>query len=600
MSMKNKLRRLKLLKSLNKLFLVLLLVAFLMAGLTILIFALKGELSSNQILLVISNALLIFPVGLFIVSIVALIITSVRLSKIGVQINDYSCLESLIDLDIVLLEKNGIITNGNLTIKKVIPLNATANDTYIGQWLSNLLRTADNDNQIVKALSKTYDYELSAGVVETLSYKDSSYFATTFKGGKTIALGELDYIPIKNKVGIIKRCEEHLNNGHRVLIMAEGSAQIKDGKYDGEFDALAIIILKDCIKDNALETFKWLKNNGVTIKVLSHDDAYATSVLCSEVGIDNANKYVSLNEIDNYDSAIDEYTVFGQANPTLKEKLIKAYKEKGYKVGVIGGTEEDISVLESADCLISVNAANKKEEADVVLNNQSFDCLLAAIKESEKVVFNLQRITSLFIVRSIFAFLTMLVFLLTTSNYPFIITNFLVLDVVVNLGASLLLLFENDNKKIKEPFLYGVFKNAIPVSALFLGSLVVVYAFYVMQQFNLLNLGIYTQDATKVMCTLITSFLGIVYLYQLCLPLTKFKKIVLVSISSLSAAIIFIDILVAYLTSGVGIITRLPYFEMSGPAYITTVITAVILAATYLFIYHLIAINKGDNQDNEN
>ena len=441
--------RFKFLKSLNKLLIILSAIAVVLTGLTVLVFALQNRFTDAEklplaIKTIINGLIIMLPIGLVILCFVISIIFVVNLSKKSIRVQNLSAFEAFSEVDVLCIDKNGSLTDGELEIKKVIPLKALATEIYISQNVSNVLRATDDENIITNALKKEFDFELSAGVVSVLHFNETNnYFGATFKGGKTIVIGDPKTTPIKNRVGIIKRCGEHINNGCRVLVVAEGKKPISDEGCQEELETIALIILKDHIRENAFETFKWFKNNGTIIKVISSDDAFTTSILAAEAGIDDANKLISLNGMSEEDIKViaGRYTVFGGATPEQKAAVIAALKENNQKVVMVGDDIGETPAMICADCSIAVNNADEsaKNAADMVLNDASFSSLPYAINKSRTFIYNLYKVASLCTTKALFAAIMVLVYILISlfSNnisiqFPFAFNNLLLWDFITN------------------------------------------------------------------------------------------------------------------------------------------------------------------------
>lgn len=620
MACKNKLSRLKFLKSVNKLLLVDVIATALVIALLILAFMIKNRFSNDENTLssfkIILNCLIILlPIILFILCIVGSILLRNKLSKKHIRIQNLSSLESFAHVDILCVDKSGALTDGTLEIKKIVPLKAIVTEEYLDQWISNILRATEGNNLIANALKEKYDLQLSAGVISALPFGGGrQYFGASFKGGKNLIIGNPRYIPLRNEVGIMKRCEEYVNSGYRIFVLAEGKEQVKeDEDYEGDLDAIAIIVLKEHIRDGAFETFKWFKDNGVNIKVISSKDPLVTSVIAAEVGIENTDKYVSLEglSIEKVKKLADTYTVFGKASSEQKEALIEAFKNKNQNVAMIGDDNSELLAMRKADCSIAVDDGDKEvvDTADIVITNSSIKPLTTANEESKRFINVFKRITSLHFARLLFALVLVIAFVIVSftkaegsiSPY-FTFNNFLILDVLINGVGGLLILIENKDEDFnyKESFIKSVLKKAVPTALLFAISVATFLILYALQNNQLINLGVYSFDVVLVMSFLAMNFIGLAYLYTMCLPLSKFRKITLIVIGSLTISLIFVDVLLTYILKKIGIILSIPYLEMNGPAYMATGIVTVVLVSIFIFIHELVSIIKGGNIKDEN
>ncbi|MBP5574179.1 MAG: HAD family hydrolase [Bacilli bacterium] len=587
------------LKSINRVLLVSLIVSVLLCGIVALIINGQNKFQDAPLaILVIVNALLVsLPIVLFILCIIFSALFNADLSKKNIAINKLNNFESLLDIDVLCLEKENVIVDGALTIKKVIPLQTVATEQYLGQWLSNMLRATNDKGTVFDALNKKYDFELSAGVTSVLPYDNEiKYSGASFKGGKTIVLGNPEIVPIKNKVGILKRCEEDINKGCRILVVAEGKQPISNDGYHGELDAIALIVLKDHIREGASETFKWFKDNEIGIKVITNDNPLITSVIALEAGIEGADKYISLEGIDNdeLDNLVSQYTVFGYATSEQKEMIVNSLK-KDQTVMMVGGNSGDILAMKASNFAVATIDADEESQntADIVLESNSIESLKTAINSSKPFINNLQKILSLALVKTILAFVVVLFFVIFNNNIKqclFVFNHFLLWDLITNGVAAFLLTLDKNNKRVT-PFI----KIAIPAAILQVVGVLSIFLLYALQNNNLFSIGLYSIDNIAVVCILATTIFGMVGLYNICYPLNRHRRIAVIVGAALNVLVVAIIMLISYL----GVVES-SYIEMGAPAYFIAAIIAVLYSALYLFISRIISTFKGDYLEDEN
>ena len=603
MNNKNKRLYFTFLKPLNVLLLTTSIIGLLLFITIIILLTVQNSLS-NGVELIIESAVILLPIVLFIISIIVSNLFSKSLSNNNVSINKLSRVESLLNIDVLCLEKTGVITDGELEIKKVIPLSNVATERYLGQWISNYLRAINDNSPISNALIKKYDFELSAGVLEVLPFNEkTSYSGVSFKGGKTIVVGDPQYLNIKNKIGILKRCEEHINNGYQLLAICEGKELVTEDGYPGVLEAIALIILKDRLREGTVETFKWLKDNKIAVKVISSDDALATSVVATEAGVEGADKYVSLEAmgVEEIKKVANEYTIFGRANGGQKQVLIEALNQNNSSVCMIGHNNSDLSAMDAADMSIATNNSDEdvKKEADMVLNNKSFNSLLTGLNECHSYVSGLHKVVSFFLAKSMFAIVFTLLLLITSlfngdvlNEISLIFSRFMVLDLLISALISFFLFKDKTHEKMKGTFLNAVLTKAIPASIMLIFATLFVILFYLLQKNGITNLGIYSLDTAKTMIIIAFASLNIAYLYKLCSPLNKYRIIVFVSYLAINLVVLLTTCTISFALNTIEPVLQIQYLEMNWPALITTIITVVAIVAIYVFVNGIIAIKK--------
>ena len=603
----------EILRSLKKLFLVIGIVVISMAVFMLSTFLVKGKLNPDDpgslraSVESITGAMVgMIPSGLYLLTSAALAMGVIGLSKKKAQVQDFYSVEMLARVDTLCVDKTGTITDGNLVVKKVIPLSAKYTDAMIAQNIANVIRATNDKNATAKALLKEFDLEITAGVVVALPFSsENKYSGASFKGGKTFIIGAPEFMPIKNKAGVIKRCEEYTKDGYRVIVLGEGKDVIKDNKYTGELEPIALIVIKDHIREDALETFAWFKENGVDIKVISGDSARTVSAIAAEAGISNADKYISLEGMSNEQvkEIATQYTVFGRVTPEQKEILVIALKEAKHTVAMTGDGVNDILALKRSDCSIAMasGADAAKNISHIILIDSNFSRLPAVVDEGRRVVNNLQRTASLFVTKTFFIFMITLVFTIATIvnkdiHYPFI-TNHLYLWEIFTTGfAAFALAMEKNSERIHGHFLSNVFKKAIPAAVVLVSSVLLIFLFYLLQEKGLANFGIYNRGCAIAMSVITFSVLGIVCLYRVCSPLDKYRAVVLACSAVVNAVALILSAIFTYKLGHVEQrMLRIPFTDMSGPAYLTMAIIIIVYAALYLYIYRLIEIKKGEH-----
>ena len=605
----------EILKSLKRLFLVIGVTVISMAAFLIITFALQGKLANDELLFdgamsIASSLVAMIPSGLYLLTSTALAVGVIGLAKKKAQVQDFYSVEMLARVDTLCVDKTGTITDGNLVVKKVIPLKASALDGYVAQAVSNVIAATKDKNATATALKTYFDLELSAGVLVALPFSsENKYSGASFKGGETYIIGAPEFMPLNNKAGVIKRCEEFTKDGYRVVVLGEGKEIIKDNKYSGTLEAIALIVIKDHIRDDAAETFAWFKNNGVDIKVISGDSARTVSAIASEAGIANADKYISLEgmSLEEVKNIALQYTVFGRVTPEQKEALVIALKEAGKTVAMTGDGVNDILALKRSDCSIAMasGADAAKNISHIILMDSNFARLPAVVDEGRRVVNNLQRTASLFVTKTMFAFAITFIFTLAsiiekdpTVQYPFITRHLYLWEIFTSGYAAFFIALEKNSEKIEGRFLPNVFKKAVPAAMVWIFSVCIIFLFFVLQRNKVLNFGIYSRDCAVAMCVITFSILGIAFLYKVCSPLSKYRFVIFISIAAINVVSLTVTSVVSLATKTTEPILKIPYLEMSGPAVLTTAIVTIVCAALYLFVYQIIAIKKGEKNEN--
>ena len=347
------------------------------------------------------------------------------------------------------------------------------------------------------------------------------------------------------------------------------------------------------------------------IKVISGDNAQTVSSIAYEAGVKDATNFISLEgmSIGQVQEIATKYTVFGRVTPEQKEALVIALKKAGKTVAMTGDGVNDILALKRSDCSIAMasGAEAARNISHIVLLDSNFARLPAVVDEGRRVVNNLQRTAALFVTKTIFAFLITLVFTLASIierdpsvGYPFITNHLYLWEIVTSGYAAFFLALEKNNEQIKGSFLPNVFKKAIPAATMLVTAVFSIFIIYLLQKNGAVSWGVYNRNTAIAMSIVAFSLLGTVFLYKVCLPLTKYRRIVLMCSAGVNITAIIVTAIVSHTANIVEPVLQIPYVEMSGPAYLITALVVIILAAIYLSVYKIIEIKNGEDEENEN
>lgn len=564
----------------------------------------EQETTNESMMALLNHLTLIVPIGLCLLISLAFFVVTLTLVSKNIYIQDLYCSASLAEIDTICFDKTGVISDGELTIKKTIIFDGRIPEADIAQAISNVLVATDEQNAFTKALRKVYDLELTTGVKTSLNYSNENrYFGASFKGGKTFLIGQPEYMLIKNKAGVLKRCEEFTKDGCRVFVLAEGKGEIINNKYVGDLDALAMIIVIDNVRNSIPNTLKWLLENDIDIRIISGDDPLVTSTLAYDAGLKDAINYVSLENVSIRDCALlaDKYTVFGKASPEQKDAIIETLRQQGKKVAMVGDGDNDILAMKRSNVAISTFSASRsaKNMSQIIINDD-FNAIPNLVEQGRKLISNLQRVGSIFLAKTFFALTIAFVFMIASLTkvfeYPLTINHLLVWDLVSDI-AMFALIFERHYEKNKGKFINNILLNAIPGAILLIIGVLAVFTLYLLQQNGLISWGIYNMNTAIAMSTTVFTALGMAVLYKICTPLTNYRRIVFFGAVSLAAVVSAAMSAISYATDKPCPLFNIPFMEMDGPSFLVTIILTVVLSALYVLVHNVVESFKGDDKD---
>ena len=480
------------------------------------------------------------PAGMFLLTSVALAMGVVSLSKYNTSVKELYCIEMLARANVLCLDKTGTLTDGTMNVEEVVILkNSYDINKVMGAYLGNM---SDN-NQTSIALQQRFkfntDYKLEAKIPFSSSRK---YSAISFENEGTFILGAPEFILKEMEPVLESLISSKQARGYRVLMLAHSNATIKDEKLKGVISPVALFILADHIRKEAPDTIKWFRDNGVEIKIISGDNPLTASEIAKSCGVENADKYISLEgiSIQEIEELADKYTVFGRVTPEQKAALVKSLKNRQKVVAMTGDGVNDILAMKNADCSIAMSGGSEatKNVAHLVLLDSNFASMPKVVEEGRRVVNNVQRSSSLFLMKTFFTIILSLsiiivnLFFKSSISYPFSPKNLIVMEVCGIGIPSTLLAIQPNKSQIKGKFLKTVIMKALPGTILMLFAVLITG---MLSYLDFFELGA-TSSVEQVFTNEVKSFAiialivaSLVMLYHLCKPFNAYRLTLFIS-----------------------------------------------------------------------
>ena len=456
----------------------------------------------------------------------------------------------------VCFDKENALCDGELIIKKLVILDSKYKESEVSQIISNVLNAVDERNPLADALKKQYDFELSATVKKAYSFDyETRSMGATYKGGKTVIIGLLEHISIKNKSIILKKSEEYINQGEDVYVLGQNLNESVN-----DLDPIALIITKDHVRESMSSAIAWLNDHNIDIKVVSSDSPIKASNIAFDAGVRNVNRQVSVENmtLEDVRGNADKYVIFGDAYREDKDAIIKSLKSKGEKVVYI---------------------------------NDDIDDLPKAFEESKRLSNNLHR-ACLFLTSKVLlaVFLTLLLVIgynVKAFDNPFGLYRFFVLDAIISAVSVLLIMIDRRRNEVKGKLIINMLKKSLSGALMMYVAAVVIFILYSMQQNGVVSFGIYNVQTAIAMSMIAFNILGVVVLYDVCSPLNRYRKSIVIAIAFIATASLATSAIISYTSNKADPVFGIPFMEMNGPTYLITSIIVIVLIGIYTVLYQI-------------
>ena len=463
------------------------------------------------------------PDGLYLLTSVAMAASAIKLAGKRVLVQDMNCIETLARVDVLCVDKTGTITEPIMEVEDVIPLTEDPPER-LEKILTAIYSGTEPENDTAQAMAEMFAGETDWVCLKRIPFtSETKWSAADFRGQGTFVVGAPEFTLQHRYEEIRELVEEWSARGCRVLLICQHAGELDKVLEPGKLRPLALILLMSRIRQSAPETFAYFEQQGVAIKVISGDNPVTVSEVARRAGITGAEKYIdaSILETDqDFLQAVDTCTVFGRVTPDKKKKLIRAFKKRKHTVAMTGDGVNDVLALKEADCGVAMasGAQAASQVGQLVLLDSDFSAMPHIVDEGRRVINNIQRAATLFLVKNIFSLGMALITSCTNWPYPMIPFHLTIISVLTIGVPSFFLAMEPNYERFSGHFLRGVLRKALPGGLT--NIFVVLMALAFMMIFDL------PEKEVSAVCTAILATVGLLVLFQTCKPFDKFRALV--------------------------------------------------------------------------
>ena len=500
----------------------------------------NGESITKSVTSTVAAIIGMIPEGLYLLTTVALALSTMKLARKKVLLHDMKSIETLARVDVLCVDKTGTITEPDMKLKEIfLCKNSGADGTQTALTLDELkslildYANASVDNNATMLALKAYAADtltnntsaLHRTAVSQQAFSSSlKYGSVTFSDG-TYLLGAPEFIMHEDFARIEEEIIPYADKGDRVLLFARYNGENVENGINGSVTPLGFVALANPIRANAVKTFEYFKSQGVAIKVISGDNPRTVSRIAIQAGIESAESFVDAATLDTEDKiadAVNKYTVFGRVTPKQKKQLVKALQAKGHTVAMTGDGVNDILAMKDADCSVAMASGSEAaaQAAQVVLLDSDFAHMPDVVYEGRRVVNNIQRSASLFLVKNIFSLLLSLFSVILMVTYPLEPAQVSLISMFTIGVPGFLLALEQNKDRIKGHFITNVMLKALPgglTDVIAVGALVVCGEVFCISDASIGTIA-----------TLVLSVVGFMILFKISEPLNGMKYAVII------------------------------------------------------------------------
>ncbi len=463
------------------------------------------------------------PEGLYLLTSIAMAASALKLSRENVLVQEMNCIESLARVDVLCVDKTGTITENTMEVADLIPISNTSAEEL--EQILAALYSGEPDNDTARAMAELYGRETDWQLEKQIPFASAhKWSGGVFKDHGAFLAGAPEILLGSALAGYADQIDAWADEGYRVLLVAAYEGDPVPGELDDRaVSPLAFCLLTSPIRERAKETFDYFEEQGVSIRVISGDNPRTASRVALQAGVNGAERYIdaaTLETEEDFARAVEQYHVFGRVTPEQKQKLVKALQNQGHTVAMTGDGVNDLLAMKQADCSVAMasGAQAASQMASLVLLDSDFAAMPSITAEGRRVINNIQRAATLFLVKNIFSLFMSILTICTNWHYPLQPIHLTVISALTIGIPSFFLAMEPNYSRVRGRFLRGVLRRAFPggLTNIFVVAATMVYG----EVFGL------TADQTATICAGVLGVTGLMVLFQVCKPFQRFRKII--------------------------------------------------------------------------
>lgn len=463
------------------------------------------------------------PEGLYLLTTIALALSATKLAKQRVLLHNMKSIETLARVNVLCVDKTGTITENKMSVQKVIvskKQEIISQSDQLEACIADYAKAMAGDNATMEAVKAYFTKTTDQSYHHVIPFSSVQKFSSVALADKVYVLGAPEMVLRDQLPEYAEEFVSFAEKGYRVLVFGVYDGILEEPVLTEAVTPLGYILIANPIRKEARATFDYFKKQQVAIKVISGDNPLTVSNVAVQAGISHADQYVDASKLseEEYEAAVEKYTVFGRVKPEQKKIFVQLLKRRNNTVAMTGDGVNDILAMKEADCSIAMASGNEAamQASQVVLLDSDFSRMPEVVAEGRRVVNNIERSASLFLVKNIFSFLLSLFSVIFALTYPLEPSQITLISLFTIGLPSFLLALEENKKRIRGKFIMNVMEKAVPGG---LTDMIVVGALVICG----VTLNLNKTDVSTA-STMLLIAVGFLVLYKICSPLNKFRS----------------------------------------------------------------------------
>ena len=491
----------------------------------------------EALVLSVASVIGMIPQGLVLLTSMNFAIGSATLARRGVLVQELPAVEVLARVDCLCLDKTGTLTTGGIRVREVDVVAGDA-DTVMSALAS---AASDRTNATAEAIWAHVGEGARSGASERIEwsvpFSSARKWSAWGTGGESWILGAPEFVideAVATNAVLLERVRAIAAGGSRVVALVRADEAVVDDKLPARRAVVALVVLEEDLREDAAETLDYFRSQGVHVRVISGDNPTTVGALAAQAGLTAPDgspaRLMDARDLpedltsEAFNDAIERHDVFGRVTPEQKRAMVGALQARDHCVAMTGDGVNDALALKDADLGIAMGNGTQatKAVAQIVLVDSKFSVLPGVLSEGRRIIANMERVSSLFLAKTTYAAVLVIVTALVGWRYPFLPRQFSYIDsLTIGIPAFFLALWPNPRRYVPG-FLKRTLSLAMPTG--------VILATAALVAFGIVEAPPQARESTAAILSLM---LGAIWLLVITSrPLSLWKWVLLASVIS--------------------------------------------------------------------
>ena len=420
------------------------------------------------------------PEGLVLLTSIAMAVSVIRLANKRVLVQDMPAVEVLARVDTICVDKTGTLTEPGMTVQQIVLLS-DAGESSVRDVLGAAGGAEANPNPTLEAIATACPSPGWPVVASTPFSSARKWSAADLGQHGAWVLGAPEIVGASAPEDVRRRADDLAAGGSRVVLLSRASTMPTPDDPLVGLTPVALIVISQQLRPDAAQTVSYFLDQGVTVKVISGDNAATVGAIAARAGVPGADHPVDARDLPDDPQALAEpissSNVFGRVTPLQKQQMVAALHLRESTVAMTGDGVNDVLALKKADLGIAMGSGSgaTRAVAQLVLLDDKWSVMPSVVAEGRRVLGNIERVSDVFLTKTAYSVVFSVMTGLFAFAFPFLPRHLtLISALTIGIPGFFLALMPN-TERFRPGFLRRVLLFAVPSGVICASSALISY-----------------------------------------------------------------------------------------------------------------------------